>query len=41
MLQLRGDPDLLEEALRAEGSTQLRAKELDRDLAIVLEVLGQ
>ena len=41
MLQLRGDADLLEEALGTEGSTQLRPQDLDRDFAIVLEVLGQ
>ena len=41
MLQLRGDPDLLEEALGTEGSPQLRPQHLDRDFAIVLKVLRQ
>ena len=41
MLQLCGDPNLLQEAVGAEGCSQLRLKHLDGRLAMVLEVLGE
>ena len=39
VLQLGGDPDLLEKALRAEGSTQLRPQHFDRHFTIMFQVL--
>ena len=41
MLQRRGRPDLLHEPLGAEHGGELRLQHLDRDLAIVLQVLGE
>ncbi len=41
VLQFRGEPDLLEKALRAEGSTQLRPQHLDRHFAIMFQVLRE
>ena len=41
MLQPRRDVDLAEESVAAEGSGQLGPKHLDRDLAVVPDVLGQ
>ena len=41
MLQRGGGLDLLHEALGAEHGGELRLEDLDRHLAVVLEVLGQ
>jgi hypothetical protein len=41
MVELRGDPDLGEEALGAEHGAELGAEDLERDLAIQLPVAGQ
>ena len=41
MAQRRGGLDLLHEALGAEHGGELGLEDLDRDLAIVLEVFGQ
>ncbi len=41
MLQRRGEFDLLEEALAAEDGGEFGAEHLDRDLAPVLQVLGE
>ena len=41
MLQVGGDLDLREEPLGAEHGAELRLEHLDRDLAIVLEVVGE
>ncbi len=41
MLQIGRRPDLGEEPLGADHGGQLRLQHLDRDLAVVLEVLGQ
>ena len=41
MLQPGRDLDLAQEALRAHRGGQLRAKNLDRDVAVVLEIVGQ
>ena len=41
MLEPGGDLDLAEEALGAERGGQLRPEDLDRDLAAVLQVLGE
>jgi hypothetical protein len=38
MLQVGGEPDLAEKALRAEPGGELRPEQLDRDGAVVLEV---
>ena len=41
MLQPGGDPDLLEEAVRAERGDQLAAEDLERDRPVVPEILRQ
>ena len=41
MLQRGGGPDLGDEPLGADGGGQLRLEDLDRDLPIVLQVLGE
>ena len=41
MLQVRRGLDLGEEPLGADDGGELRAQHLDRDLAIVLQVLGE
>ena len=41
MPQSGREPDLLQEPLGAEDRGQLRAQDLDGDLAVVLEVLRQ
>src|SRR5678815_5587471 len=41
MAQLRGDPDLAQEAIDADGTGQLGMENLDRDLALVTEVPGE
>ena len=41
VLQIGGDLDLLEEALRAEGRRELRLEHLERDLPVVPEVVSQ
>jgi len=41
VLQAGGGGDLLHEALGAEHGSQLGPEHLDRDLPLVLEVLGQ
>ena len=41
MLERRGGLDLLDEPLGAEHGGELGLQDLDRDLAVVLEVLGQ
>ena len=41
MLQVGGDLDLGEEAVAADDGTQLGMQDLDRDLAAVLQVLGE
>ncbi len=41
MLQVGGDLDLGQESLGAEHRGQLRPQHLDRDLAVVLQVLGE
>ena len=41
MLQIRGEPDLTQEAFGAEGRGQLRSQYFDRDLPPVLEILGK
>ncbi len=41
VLQVGGYPDLVEEPLAAQHSRKLWLEHLDRDLAVVLEVLGQ
>ncbi len=38
MVQAGGDLDLAQEALRTEGGRQLRVKDLDRDLSLVLQM---
>ena len=41
MVEPRGDPDFGQEALRAEHGAELGAKDLDGDLSIVLEIVGE
>lgn len=41
MLKRRGGPDLRQETLGADDRGQFRAEDLDRHLAVALEVLGQ
>ena len=41
MLQASGDPDFLEESLRAERGRELGAQDLERDGPIVPEVAGE
>jgi hypothetical protein len=41
MLQMGGDPDLLEEPLGAEHGGELGLEDLNRDLATVLAVVGE
>src|SRR5512143_4166789 len=41
MLKLRGRLDLAQESLTAEGGRELRVQDLDRDVAIVLEVVRE
>ena len=41
MLQVRGGPDFGEEPLGADHRGQLGAQHLERDLAVVLEVVRQ
>ena len=41
MLQVCGDLDLFEKPFRTEGGGQLEPQHLDRDLAMVFEVLGE
>ena len=41
MLQLGGDFDLTEEAVRPERRGEVRLQDLDRHLAVVLQVLGE
>ena len=41
MVQAGGDLDLAQEALGTDGSGQIRVQDLDRDLAVVLEILGE
>ena len=41
MLQARGDADLAQEALGAERRGELGAQHLERDLAVVPEVVGE
>ena len=36
-----GDPDLADEPLRAEDRAQLRPEDLERHLAVVLEIVGE
>ena len=39
MLEVRGKLDLLQEPLRTERSGELGLEDLERDLAVVLEVM--
>ena len=41
MLQVRGDPDFAQEALAAERRGEFGMQHLERDLPIVLEVVGE
>jgi hypothetical protein len=41
VLQVRGGADLREEALRPDYGGQLGLQDLERDLPVVLDVLGQ
>ncbi len=41
VLQVGGDLDLVEEALGAQDGGELRAQHFDRDLAVVLHVMGE
>jgi hypothetical protein len=41
MLQIRGGADLLEEAFSSDHYCEVRVQHLDRDLAIVLQVVSQ
>ncbi len=41
VLQVGGDPDLVEEAFGAQDGGQLGMENLDRDLALVLDIVGQ
>ena len=41
VLQAGAEPDLTEEALRAQGGGELGAHDLERDRPVVLQVVGQ
>ena len=41
MVEASGDPDLREEALATEHRGELRTQDLERDLPVVLHVLGE
>ena len=41
MLQPGGDADLLEEPVRSEGGGEVGAEDLQGDLAVVAEVVGE
>jgi hypothetical protein len=41
MVELRGDLDLAQKAVRSDGFRQLRQQELDRDFAVVSDVVGE
>ena len=41
MTKPRGDPDFLQEPVAPDRGRELRPQDLDRDLAIVLQVVGQ
>jgi len=41
MTQPRGDPDFLQEPIASDHGREFRPQDLDRDLTIVLEVVGQ
>ena len=41
MLEPGGDPDLAQEALGAERGAELGVQDLERDRAVVLEIVGE
>ena len=41
MVETRGDLDLAQEALGTERRSELRPQHLDRDVAVVLDVVGE